>query len=116
MDPQETNTSVQQVSFAFAGNGSDGLTLWREQQREMVRRLGVELGCPLVFTVRWCSKLAFRSEVALLSMGRGSSTQLRAKMRSSASAKSPSRRSGDCRNAIRFLVEKMMCTKTSASD
>jgi hypothetical protein len=47
MDPRETNTSVQQLSFAFAGNASNGLTLRREPQREMVRRLGVELGLPL---------------------------------------------------------------------
>jgi|SRR5262245_42103992 len=50
MDPQETDTSVhrqQQLSFAFADNASDGLTLWREQRREMVRRLGVELGLPI---------------------------------------------------------------------
>jgi hypothetical protein len=47
MEPQEVNTSVQQLSSAFAGNASEGLTPWREQQREIVRRLGVELGLSL---------------------------------------------------------------------
>ena len=46
---QGRNTSVQQLSFEFAGNASDGLTLWREQQRELVRCLGVELGLPVGF-------------------------------------------------------------------
>ena len=41
------DTSARQLSFEFAGNSSDGLNLWREQQRESLRRLGVELGLPL---------------------------------------------------------------------
>jgi len=47
---QEPNRSVQQLSFEFAGNAIDGLTLWREQQRELLRRLGVELGLPVGFS------------------------------------------------------------------
>lgn len=47
MDPQEPNTSVRQLSFEFAGNASDGLALWREQQRAVLRRLGLELGLPV---------------------------------------------------------------------
>jgi hypothetical protein len=47
MDPQEPNTSLRQLSFEFAGNASDGLALWREQQRAVLRRLGMELGLPI---------------------------------------------------------------------
>jgi hypothetical protein len=47
MDPQERNTSGRQLSFEFAGNASDGLALWREQQRAVLRRLGMELGLPV---------------------------------------------------------------------
>lgn len=47
MEPQESTTSVRQLSFGFADNGSDGLTLWREHKRELVRRLGLELGLPV---------------------------------------------------------------------
>jgi hypothetical protein len=47
MDPEERNTSGRQLSFEFAGNTSDGLALWREQQRAVLRRLGMELGLPV---------------------------------------------------------------------
>ena len=47
MEPQEPNTSVRQLSFEFAGNASDGMALWREQQRELLRRIGLELGLPV---------------------------------------------------------------------
>ena len=47
MDPQEPNKSVRQLSFEFAGNSSDGLTLWREQQHAALRRLGMEIGLPI---------------------------------------------------------------------
>ena len=36
-----------QLAFEFAGNASDGLSLWREQQKAALRRLGMELGLPL---------------------------------------------------------------------
>jgi hypothetical protein len=49
MEPQEPNTSVRQLSFGFAGNASDGLALWREQQCELLRRIGLELGLPRWF-------------------------------------------------------------------
>ena len=48
-EEQGRNTTVQQLSFEFGGNASDGLTLWREQRRELLRRLGVELGLPVGF-------------------------------------------------------------------
>ena len=48
-EEQGRNTTVQQLSFEFVGNASDGLTLWREQQRELLRRLGAELGLPVGF-------------------------------------------------------------------
>ena len=47
---QEPYRSVQQLSFEFSGNAIDGLTLWREQRRELLRRLGVELGLPVGFS------------------------------------------------------------------
>jgi hypothetical protein len=47
MEPEKPNTSVLQLSFGFAGNAGDGLALWREQQRELLRRLGLELGLPV---------------------------------------------------------------------
>jgi len=45
--PLPANTSARQLSFEFAGNVSDGLALWREQQRERLRCLGLELGLPV---------------------------------------------------------------------
>ena len=39
--------SVQQLGFDFANQASDGLELWREQQREALRRLGSDLGLPV---------------------------------------------------------------------
>jgi hypothetical protein len=47
MNPQEPNTPVRQLSFEFGDNASDGLALWREQQRALLRRLGLELGLPV---------------------------------------------------------------------
>jgi hypothetical protein len=39
--------SVRQLAFDFAANLTDGLSLWREQQQEALRRLGAELGFPV---------------------------------------------------------------------
>jgi len=36
-----------QLAFEFAGNASDGLSLWREQQQGALRRFGAELGLPV---------------------------------------------------------------------
>ena len=47
MEPLELKKSVEQLSFEFAEAASDGLALWREQRRETLRRLGVELGLPV---------------------------------------------------------------------
>jgi hypothetical protein len=47
MDPQNRENPLQQLSFEFAGNSTDGLALWREQQRAEIRRLGMELGLPI---------------------------------------------------------------------
>jgi hypothetical protein len=47
MDPQNRENSLQQLAFEFAGNSTDGLALWREQQRAELRRLGMELGLPI---------------------------------------------------------------------
>jgi hypothetical protein len=49
-EEQRRNASVHQLNLDFAGNASDGLTLWRKQQRELLRRLGVELGLPVGFS------------------------------------------------------------------
>ena len=42
---QNEDESTRQLAFEFAGN--DGLSLWREQQKAALRRLGTELGLPL---------------------------------------------------------------------
>jgi hypothetical protein len=47
MDSQESNASSRQLSFGFAGKTGDGLALWREQQRAVLNRLGMELGLPV---------------------------------------------------------------------
>ncbi len=44
---QNAGESTRQLAFEFAGNASDGLSLWREQQQTALRRLGAELGLPL---------------------------------------------------------------------
>jgi hypothetical protein len=44
---QNTDDSTRQLAFEFAGNASDGLSLWREQQKAALRHLGTELGLPL---------------------------------------------------------------------
>lgn len=44
---QNPDESTRQLAFEFAGNASDGLSLWREQQQTALRRLGAELGLPL---------------------------------------------------------------------
>lgn len=44
---QNADESTRQLAFEFAGNASDGLSLWREQQKAALRRLGTELGLPL---------------------------------------------------------------------
>jgi hypothetical protein len=44
---QNADDSTRQLAFEFAGNASDGLSLWREQQKAALRRLGIELGLPL---------------------------------------------------------------------
>jgi hypothetical protein len=44
---RNADESTRQLAFDFAGNSSDGLSLWREQQRVTLRRLGAELGLPL---------------------------------------------------------------------
>jgi len=41
------DASVRQLAFDFAANVTDGLSLWREQQRAALRRLGAELGFPV---------------------------------------------------------------------
>jgi hypothetical protein len=47
MDPEKTEKSIRQLVFGFAGNSTDGLALWREQQRTELHRLGMELGLPI---------------------------------------------------------------------
>ncbi len=44
---QDDSKSTHQLAFEFANNPSDGLSLWREQQRAALRRIGTELGLPL---------------------------------------------------------------------
>jgi hypothetical protein len=44
---RNSDESTRQLAFEFAGNVSDGLSLWREQQKAALRRLGIELGLPL---------------------------------------------------------------------
>ena len=47
MVEQNADDSTRQLAFEFAGNASDGLSLWREQQKAALRHLGTELGLPL---------------------------------------------------------------------
>ena len=47
MDPPQPDQQIRQLAFDFAGNSTDGLSLWREQRRASIRRLGTELGYPL---------------------------------------------------------------------
>ncbi|MBV9105407.1 MAG: hypothetical protein JO066_05490 [Verrucomicrobia bacterium] len=47
MDFSQPNQQFRQLAFDFACNSTDGLSLWREQRRASIRRLGIELGCPL---------------------------------------------------------------------
>jgi hypothetical protein len=44
---QNADQPTRQLAFEFAGNASDGLSLWREQQAAVLGRLGTELGLPL---------------------------------------------------------------------
>src|SRR5260370_16900115 len=44
---RNADESTLQLAFEFAGNAGDGLSLWREQQKATLRRLGTELGLPL---------------------------------------------------------------------
>ena len=44
---QNAGESTHQLAFEFACNASDGLSLWREQQRAALHRFGAELGLPL---------------------------------------------------------------------
>jgi hypothetical protein len=44
---QNADDATRQLAFEFAGNASDGLSLWREQQNAALRHLGTELGLPL---------------------------------------------------------------------
>ena len=41
------DASARQLAFDFAANITDGVSLWREQRQEALRRLGVELGFPV---------------------------------------------------------------------
>ena len=41
------DASVRQLAFDFAANITDGVSLWREQRQEALRRLGIELGFPV---------------------------------------------------------------------
>jgi hypothetical protein len=41
---------VTQLNFEFTGGACDGLALWREQRRDLFRRLSLELGLPLGFS------------------------------------------------------------------
>ena len=47
MDPPQPDQQIRQLAFDFAGNSTDGLSLWREQRRASIQRLGTELGYPL---------------------------------------------------------------------
>ena len=47
MDMPPGDASVRQLAFDFAANVTDGLSLWREQQREALHRIGAELGFPV---------------------------------------------------------------------
>jgi hypothetical protein len=44
---QNAGESTRQLAFEFAGNASDGPSIWREQQQTAFRCLGAELGLPL---------------------------------------------------------------------
>jgi hypothetical protein len=61
MDSQKPEKSIKQLGFEFAGNSTDGLALWREQQRAALRRLGMELGLP----VGSCCEIVLRSGIQL---------------------------------------------------
>ena len=47
MDTPQPDQQIRQLAFDFADNSTDGLSLWREQRRASIRRLGAELGFPL---------------------------------------------------------------------